>query len=341
MGKEMERVEKFERTIEKEENFIQGATNYIYEHIEDPTTSEIIECSRAINLSNARYLNKEADSLAKLRQTMASVAPITISIIQPLITPKKEKRDTRKLKSIQELIDHITYSQLDNESIRILESQSHEDIVRLKLHFYKLILETKKAIREACLNTPLADIKELQSNLETYLLILDIIKEAEQKEQIDEIVTEEKEYSNIIFAPNGKRSTYILDDISQFPDKSKEIKLIMDKLVDGYFLKTKDTKSIEGYQENLYEYRHPNGIRVLYVVEGNIIIICSLFMKDKQKSTRITNEYDEAISRYHNVREYVTSNFTNPDFHVEQSELIGEIYQTIDVVTISKKVGDE
>jgi hypothetical protein len=64
-------------------------------------------------------------------------------------------------------------------------------------------------------------------------------------------------------------------------------------------------------------------------------------MKDKQKSTRITNEYDEAISRYHNVREYVTSNFTNPDFHVEQSELIGEIYQTIDVVTISKKVGDE
>ena len=75
-----------------------------------------------------------------------------------------------------------------------------------------------------------------------------------------------------------------------------EIKLILEKIVDGYFLRTKDTKAIEGYQENLYEYKHPNGIRVLYVVEGNIIIICSLFMKDKQKSSRISNEYDDPIN---------------------------------------------
>lgn len=341
MAKQMERVEKFQRMVEKEGNFIQGATNYIYEHIDDPTTFEVIECSRAIYLSNIRYLSSEEDALAKLRSTMASAAPITKSIVEPLISPKKDKRDARKLKSIQELIDYITYSQLDDESIRFLKSQSHEDVVRLKLHFYKLVLETQKAIREACLTVPLTDIKGLQSNLETYLLILDLIHEAEKNETIEETTTEEKEYSNIIFAPNGKRSTYILDDISQFPDKHKEIKLIIDKLVRGYFLKTKDTKGIERYKENLYEYRHPNGIRILYVVEGNIIIICSLFMKDKQKSTKISNEFDEAVSRYYSVREYITTNFNNPDFHIEQLELIGEIYQTFDAITISKKVGEE
>ena len=115
--------------------------------------------------------------------------------------------------------------------------------------------------------------------------------------------------AGIVFAPNGKRSTYIFEDIVEFTEKSKEIKLIIDKLRDGYFLKTKDTKSIEGYQENIYEYKHPNGIRVLYVVEGNIIIICSLFMKDKQKSSRISNEFEESISRYYASRDYIVNNF--------------------------------
>jgi hypothetical protein len=64
-------------------------------------------------------------------------------------------------------------------------------------------------------------------------------------------------------------------------------------------------------------------------------------MKDKQKSSRISNEYDEAISRYYSVRNYVVDNFNNPDFHIEQQELVGEIYELLDVPTLSKKVGDE
>ena len=223
--------------------------------------------------------------------------------------------------------------------MRILETQSHEDIVRIKLHFYKMIIETKKAIREAVLYNPQEDIRELQSNLDTNTLIVDTISELEKKEEI--VVQEEKEYSYVVFAPNGHRSTYFYDDVYEIPDKNKEIKLILDKLIDGYFLKTKDTKGIEGYQENLYEYKHPNGIRVLYVVEGNIIIIWTLFKKDKQKSSRIANEYDEAITRYYKVREYIIENFNNPDFHIEQAELIGELFQVLEGTTLSKKVGDE
>lgn len=340
MANEMERVEKFERMVSKVDIFIQGATSFLYDNIEDPNTQEIIECTRAIVYSNLEYLEKKEASVEKLRQTMAQVAPITASIIEPSLPTKKDKPSRKEYKNLQELIDLITYSYLDEETMHILESQSHEDIVRIKLHFYKLIIATKKAIREKIISNPFEDIRELQSKLDTYTLIVETISELEQKEQIIE-VEEEKEYSNIVFAPNGHRSTYILEDISEFPDKSKEIKLIIDKLVDGYFLKTKDTKAIEGYQENLYEYKHPNGIRVLYIVEGNIIIICSLFMKDKQKSSRISNEFDEAITRYYKIRNYIVDNFTNPDFHIEQAELVGEIYQSLDGITLSKKVGDE
>jgi len=341
MANEMERVEKFEKMMEKVDTFIQGSTTFLYDHIEDPSTAELIECTRAISLSNLDFIQRKEESISKLRETMATCAPITASIIQVQSTSNKEKKTPKAFKNIQELIDHISYSNLDTDSLRILEQQSHEDRARVKLHFYKLILETKKIIRELCLSDPLADIKELQSDLEIYTLILDTIKEIDQKKEQEETPKEEKEFSNIIFAPNGKRSTYIFEDIVEFTEKSKEIKLIIDKLRDGYFLKTKDTKSIEGYQENIYEYKHPNGIRVLYVVEGNIIIICSLFMKDKQKSSRISNEFEESISRYYASRDYIVNNFNNPYFHIEQSELIGEIYQLFENIGLSKKVGDE
>ncbi len=340
MANEMERVEKFEKMCEKVDTFIQGATSFLYDHIEDPSTQEIIECTRAIIVTNLNYLAKQEERVERLKQTMTTVSPITATIVKPSIPSKKDKTLPKEYRNIQELIDLVTYSYLDEETMLILEQQSHTDIVRIKLHFLKLIIQTKQAIKESCVYNPSADIRSLQDKLDTYTLIVETISELEKKEQVLE-VEEEKPYSNIVFAPNNSRSTFIYDDISEFPDKSKEIRLIVDKLVDGYFLKTKDTKSIEGYQERLYEYKHPNGIRVLYIVEGSIIIICSLFMKDKQKSSRISNEYDEAINRYYEVRNYIVENFNNPDFHIAQAELLGDIYELLEGPTLSKKVGDE
>ncbi|MBR6641324.1 MAG: hypothetical protein IKL08_03940, partial [Clostridia bacterium] len=91
MANEMERVEKFEKMISKVDGFIQGATSFLYDHIEDPDTQEIIECIRAIVYSNLEYLDKRESSIDKLRQTMATVAPITQSIVEPSLPSKKEK----------------------------------------------------------------------------------------------------------------------------------------------------------------------------------------------------------------------------------------------------------
>ena len=189
------------------------------------------------------------------------------------------------------------------------------------------------------MNNPIADISTLQDNLNTYELVLEFMNNVKETEELEEDISNEN-YSNIVIAPKNQMTTYLYEDISEYPERIKEIKLIFEKIVDGYFLKTKDTKAIEGYQEKLYEYKHPNGIRILYLVSGNIITICSLFMKDKQKSTKIANEYDEAIKRYYESKEYITENFNNPDFHIEQAELVGKIFSLFDGIALSKKVGE-
>ncbi len=340
MSKELARVEQFEKRMEKEENFITGVMSTIYDYIENPDTQEIIECTRAIVYSNLDYLDRKVASIDALKKSMAEVAPIAASPIVQEIVTKEPTKQMKKQKDLSDLIRLVRYNYLQDETIALLEQQSHDDIVRIKLYFYKLILETKRKIKEMVLENPTSDIRELQSDLDSYILILESISELEKKEQVQEEQTEQ-EFSNIILAPNRNGNAYLYDDIEEYPEKIKEIKNIFEKLIDGYFLKTKDTKGIEGYQENLYEYKHPNGIRILYVVMGNVIIICSLFMKDKQKSTKIANEYEEAIKRFYDVKDYVIANFNNPEFHIEQGELVGKIFQLLDGPTLSKKVGDE
>ena len=340
MSNNMERIEKFEKLCENLDFFVYESNDFLYEHISDPTTFEIIECTRAIVKSNINILAKQEESLEKIKQTMSTVAPVTATITSPVVSIKKEKEIFSKQKNLKDVIELVTYSYLEDETLQILKTQSHKDILRIKLHFLKKIIETKNDIKKSCLLNPQESINKLQSDLEKYMLIVETISEFEQPEK-NETIEEEKTYSNIIFASNGHRSTYLLEDIIYFPEKSKEIKKIIDKIVNGYFLKTKDTKRIDGYQQNLYEYKHPNGIRILYMVEGHIITICSLFMKDKQKSSKISNEYEEAISRYDKSKSYIIENFNNPDFHIEQDELLGEIYQFLEGSTLSKKVGAE
>jgi hypothetical protein len=339
MANGFERVEQFEKLMEEVDYYIDRPTSFLYEKIEDPTLQEIVECTRVIALNNLYYIQDKKEELEKIKKVLEQARDI-----QPSKTIEEERKTTieptskKEYRDLSEVMKLIIYNCLSDETIKVLESLSKEDYQRIKLQIYKLIIETKKQIKLSILNNPIADIKQLQENLNNYELILEMLKDLELENKEEEELSQE--YSNIIFAPNTKQSTYLYEDILEFPERTKEIKLILEKIVDGYFLRTKDTKAIEGYQENLYEYKHPNGIRVLYIVTGKIITICSLFMKDKQKSIKISSEYDEALSRYYNSISYIKDNFDNPDFHIEQAELVGEIFSLLDGVSLTKKVGE-
>ena len=341
MANEYERIENFEKMIKDIDYYISNPTSFLYEQIEDPTLQEIVECSRAIALNNFYYISDKRESNEKLLASLTGATAIVASPTVSVLTPPKEITVPREQKDLSEILELIIYSSLSDETMKILETMSQEDFKLLKLQIYKLILDTKQAIRQSILTNPTADISSLQDRLNTYELVLEIASTKFKPVQNEELEEElPQEYSNIVFAPNNKKSTYLYEDIAEYSERAKEIKLIFEKLVDGYFLKTKDTKPIEGYQEKLFEYKHPNGIRILYIVTGSIITICSLFMKDKQKSSRIANEYDEAIARFYECKNYIEENFSNPDFHIEQAELVGEIFTLLDGISLSKKVGE-
>ncbi len=342
MANEYERIEKFEKQLKDVNHFISNPTTYIYDQIEDPNTQEIIECTRAIAIKNIEMLTAKTATVASLKTMMSEtqaiiaqpkkVSPIPEqSVVIPEISP--ERRD------LSDIIKFIRYSNLDDEAKKSLESLTHQDIIRIRLYFYKKVLETRKKIRQAITINPSQDLRKLQNELDMYEIIIEFIKELELVEQ-EEIVVE-TEIPNVIFAPNNKKTTYFYEDITKYEDdRLKAIKAAIDKIMDGYVLKTSSTRPIKSIN-NLYEYKHPNGIRIMYATIGRFIVICSLFYKDKQRSSKIQSEYEEALSRFKSCENYITENLNNPDFHIEQAELLGQINSLLEnEISLAKKAGE-
>lgn len=338
---DLSRIEQLEKSLEEVDYFIDSPTSYIYDHIEDPTQYEIIECMRAITYSNRATLDHMRSGIEKLRETInvKTVSSINSKVESPSINIEQSELSAQTGKDLSEYIKLILYSDMGEEVLKKLSSLSREDKINLKLYFLKMINRIKSEIKTSILKNPVSSISKLQSDLSTYEIAMSFIDDIEREEELE--VGEEDIPSHIIFVPNNHNSTYLFDDISDYHESKKEIKNIIDKIVNGYFLKTKDTKSIEDSKTNsLFEYKHPNGIRVLYVVHKGLIFICSLFYKDKQKSIRIDGYYKEAIRRFNSSKDYIIENCNNPDFFIEQDELLGQIYSLIDDVTLSKKAGE-
>lgn len=337
----MDRIDKFAKEMEKIDYYIANPLDFLYEHIENPTLQEIVECYRYIYLNNQEMIQTHREYLKHLQEYIANVRPLHKEEYKQ---PEKAEREVITVKQddkdLSEAIDYVTYCNFDKELDIFLDTLTDDDIIRLKLHFLKEIKLHQLIIREAILEDSFADIKELQSELMIYSEILERLKQYTKKSDTLDNNTEAINNSNIILMPNSQ-STYLLEDIKRYPERCKEIKNAFDKIIEGYFLQTKDLKAIEGAKENLYEYRNPNGLRILYFVKNNLILISSLFFKDKQKSTRITAYYDEAHSRYYNTYNYILSNVNNPDFYIEQAELVGQIYSFLEAnMVVSKGLGD-
>ncbi len=336
----MDRIDKFEQEMESINYYISNPLDFIYERIEDPTSSEIIECYRFIYYSNKIVIERQRDYLKQLEDKINGVRPlvrehtdIEVEENNEEVVRKRENRD------FSNLVEYITYCNFDTELDTYLETLSKDDIVRLKIYFLKEIKLYEAIIKDTVLGDYTADISSLQSELSVYKEILEHLKDFSKKEEVLE--SKEVENSNIIILPS-KRSSYLLEDIRTYGERSKEIKTAFDKIVEGYFLKTKDIKAIREAKENLYEYCNPNGLRILFFVKNNYVFIASLFFKDKQKSTRISGYYDDAHNRYYSAFDYIVNNLNNPDFYIEQAELVGQIYTYLEAnMVITKRLGDK
>lgn len=328
--------------LNQEKNYIFNPNDYIYSIIPDATTAIIIECLRYIIEFNKDKIKEQQEKIKALKESVKKAQDIKSEEITSKIDTEQIADFSTPTFDFKPYIDLIIYSSLDAELEKKLANLSPNELKIIKLEIYKrkTILENK--IKTSIITNPSFAITSFQEEYQKLQNILSFLNSLNKQEE-NTLSDTTLEPSNIIIVPNhNSKKSYLYEDILRYISNRKEIKNTIDKILDGYFLKTRDTKSIVGLaNNNLYEYRHPNGLRILYIAEGNYIFICSLFYKDKQKSIKIENYYREAISRYELNKEYILSVISSPDFYIEQDELIGQITSLLEESISLKKVGDK
>ena len=247
---------------------------------------------------------------------------------------EEEYNHPKELTSIIEQLKYSNEDEIDN----IIKRIPIEDYSILKIQLYKQLLNTKKELISALNKNPLANITNKQKEILRYKSILESLSYIQQEITEKE---EEKKY-NIIFVPNKNKESYFFEDLTNLIESSDELSIIFEKIISHQFLKSKGIRQLVSY-DKLYEYKTKSGFRVLYVTMGNNnIAICSIFYKDKQKSIKIANNYEEALNRYKNNKTYIEENITTPDFLIEQNEFIAHIRTILEnrnQYSLSKKNG--
>ena len=337
----MDQYTKFENYI-KSMDYIRTPYEIIYDFFPDANSYDLVEGLRIILVHNHRItlaLDEENNNLRNKIETAVKVVPQSETLEEPTThKPVNNPHTYQQPEQITQIISSLKYFKTLEEFVNNTKNLSQEGIVLIKLHLLKEINNLKRKIRTKVNLDPLADTDIERLQLLTYKSFLDELIIEQEILIEEEQEKEENKEQRIIFVPNGKSNTYFFEDIQNYPDSYDEIYSVFENLISKKFLGSKSISSIKDMGEKLYEYKRTNGIRVMFVKRGNEIYICSLFYKDKQRSTKITSYYEEAIRRYNSFVK--TQDTTTPDFEIEQKELIGLIYSEIEPSTSLTKKKD-
>ena len=322
--------------IKECEGFISDMYTFVNDNYGAPDDEKLCDIMNEILIHNQELTNERVKVYQKTNISYEVYNPENTITEEKTIIPasQSEETNTPNLDASIELLKYSSDTDLDNVISRI----PVEEYNYLKIYFHKLIFQIKKELLSIIHHNPLKDITSYQQQIEKYNHIINsltILNEEQDNNQ-------NNQKYNIIFVPNNKNKACIFDDLESLIESSDELGIIFDKLITHQFLNSKSIRQLVSY-DKLYEYKSKTGFRVLYVTMGNNIAICSIFYKDKQKSTKITSYYELALSRYNSQKDYIENNLTDPDFMIEQSEFIGQIRMLLETrnrLTLQKKKGD-
>ena len=345
----MDKFDEFESKLQNK-GYINDPYSFIFDYYdeymnenESPNSYEIIEFIRIIHFHNQAYTKKIKENTNEINAKISSAQKLHK---EPIIdTFKKEDtvdntytypQDTQT----NQVIKSLTYYKTTEEFKNNIKGINDQGIYKIKLYLLKQIMLVTKKIRAKVLSMPLANLTDLQIELLKYQEFLEELKPKIEIKEQEEAKSKSNTY-NIIIVPNSKSSSYLLEDITAYSDSYDEITHTIDNIMTNQIFSSKSIKQIRDKNEKLYEYKRKNGIRVLFIRNGNNIFITSLFYKDKQRSIKIDQAYEESIKRYNN---FIATgvDYTTIDFEISQKELIGEIYSEIETgISYRKKVDSD
>lgn len=238
--------------------------------------------------------------------------------------------ENNNFNNYDEYVEVLLYAQENNTLEQEIKELALKQVPinSLKFAVYKRIKQLELQIRFNINHNPLNDVSKLQEDIHKLSSLIHSLTPKET--EVLDTSSKEKNKYNIIFIPNSKNQLYIYDDINNYLEQSKEIIIALDKIYSGFVMESKNIKSIKAKNEKLYEYRTTNGLRIMFVISGNNIFVSLLFYKDKQRSIEIDSLYDEAIKRFQINEEALLSSLNNPDFMINQAELLGNLYTLLE-----------
>lgn len=281
------------------------------------------------NTNLLHKLRKEIDELeSTVRNSKNAVLDTKV-----LIEEKSDEvvYEAKSNEDFDDLINLLLSLDNDEEKNRFLSTYSNS-IIGIKFRLCELINEVRYNLGQYDpLVISIDKLVEMRNLFDKYNSLLEFVKSFAI---IDSVKIEEKELNDngplnkVVFVPNNHNSTYLCDDITYEIDRKQEIKLELDKLFSGYFLRSKRVKQLQGY-EDLWEYKGKN-IRIMFVQKNGIFYVTSLFFKKAQKCP---NEYEEAIRRYKAQEEVLNNNLGDVNFMFEQQEYISELEEILNQKT--------
>lgn len=317
-----------------EKDYITDPIDFIYSEEYELSKENIMDVLNYIVKHNKEKLNIIKRKNEELQKKMDFSSN---EIIKEEPTSSKISYIKREYKDVDSRVDLLFFSFYENDFNTIIESIPTHEIPFIKLTILKRINELKTKIKELIYSNNVENIIQLKKDIEIYMNIINYLSITNEVEKTEEI---EDTYDSRILLPTINNTSYIYNDLLTCIEENKEIVNGFNKVISGYFLTTKDLRDIKKY-DKLYEYKNPNGLRVMYVVlPNNYILICKVFIKDKNKSTKIESIYEEAYQRYLLIKDEIMSNLTNPDFMINQSLLVGEIVTLFESIDKNKKVGE-
>lgn len=314
--------------------FISSILSTIYDYVEEPDKEKIIMCLKQILLHNQNvynHLNNEYEKLQTKKDKLQILKPDEIAnptISQEIHTNFEISPDEIKKNLDLEQLYYEVYSCEDIKSLSdVLEKIDISLLPNILLFLNKEINNLILKIRHKIMKNPLDDVNYSQKELIRLQNLFKYIKNYEKTKNKPLIIRK----PNIYFLTNNSNTAYFYQTLLENPDASNKIRKSLDKMISGYFIHSKDVKTINRNGHKILEYKDSNGTRILFEDLGNNqYLICDLFFKDKQLSSKIVNYYDINITRYLSFKDKLEQLLNDPNYHIEQAEILGSIYSILE-----------
>lgn len=305
--------------------FISSLLSTIYDYIEEPDEETISTFLKEILSHNQEVYNKLKSDHEKLKSKISKLKNLEPEVEEPIKTQSLEIKPLliKQNTNLDELCYKI-YSCESKEELNILLSNIDNNLLpNILLFLTKEINQLIIEIRQSIMKNPTLNISFKQKELLRLQNLFNSIKF--YKRESNQSIHDTK--PNIFFLTNNSNTAYFYETLLNNLEGDSKVKKSLDKMLSGYFIHSHDVKNIIRNNKKILEYKDSNGTRILFEDLGNNnYLICDFFFKNKQISSKITNYYELNIERYLNNKEKIQSLLNDPNYYIEQAEILGSIY---------------